>query len=115
MYVPDWSVVCALADANDWAEKLGDSVGITIDTYHTWWDPNLLIEVARAGKNGKLIAFHVSDWLVPTNDLLLDRGLPGKGVIDIAAIRQHMESAGFQGWVEVEKTSPNCSVKSDLL
>jgi sugar phosphate isomerase/epimerase len=49
-----------------------------------------------------LLTFHVSDWLVPTKDMLLDRGMMGEGVIDIPRIRRGMEAAGYQGAVEVE-------------
>jgi sugar phosphate isomerase/epimerase len=70
--------------------------------YHTWWDPELEQEILRAGKDNRILAAHVSDWLVPTKDVLLDRGLMGDGVIDIPKIRQWLESAGYQGRYEVE-------------
>jgi len=40
--------------------------------------------------------------LVPTTDLLLDRGMMGDGVIDIPRIRSWMEAAGYRGAHEVE-------------
>ena len=48
------------------------------------------------------MGFHVSDWLVPTRDLLLDRGMMGDGVIDLPLLRAAVERAGFDGMVEVE-------------
>jgi sugar phosphate isomerase/epimerase len=102
MYAPDWCLVSTLSDANDWSERLGAGTGVAVDAYHTWWDPNLEAEIKRAGKAGRLAAFHISDWLVPTTDLLLDRGLPGDGVIDLKAIAGWMKAAGYDGWVEVE-------------
>lgn len=102
MYTPDWSVVVSMKDANDWCDQLGEGIGIIVDMYHTWWDPTLEMEIQRAGKHNRIVAIHVSDWLVPTKDLLLDRGLMGDGVIDIPTIRQWLESAGFQGRYEVE-------------
>ena len=57
-------------------------------------------EIARAGKN--ILAYHVNDWLVPTSDLLLDRGMMGDGVIDLRAIRAMVERAGYRGHCEVE-------------
>jgi sugar phosphate isomerase/epimerase len=44
----------------------------------------------------------VSDWLVPTRDMLLDRGMMGDGVIDLPRIRGWMEDSGYTGPVEVE-------------
>jgi sugar phosphate isomerase/epimerase len=102
MYTPDWSVVVGIKDANDWCDQLGEGIGIVVDVYHTWWDPELEQEIQRAGKQNRILAAHVSDWLVPTKDVLLDRGLMGDGVIDIPKIRQWLESAGYQGSYEVE-------------
>jgi sugar phosphate isomerase/epimerase len=77
-------------------------LGVAVDVYHVWWDPELARDIARAGAGKRLFAFHVCDWLVPTRDLLLDRGMMGDGVIDIRAIRGAVEDAGYQGLVEVE-------------
>ena len=54
----------------------------------------------RAGD--ALLAYHVSDWLVPTEDLLTDRGMMGDGVIELPKIRRAVEQAGYSGLVEVE-------------
>ena len=102
MYTPDWSVVAGIRDANDWCDQLGEGIGIIVDVYHTWWDPNLESEIQRAGENNRIVSAHVCDWLVPTKDLLLDRGLMGDGIIDIPKIRTWLERAGYQGRYEVE-------------
>jgi sugar phosphate isomerase/epimerase len=96
------SVLTTLKLANDWCDalKADDVFGITLDAYVTWWDPELPGEIARAGK--RIRAFHVSDWLTDTQDLRLDRGMPGDGVIDLPAIRRMVEAAGYTGHVEVE-------------
>lgn len=96
------SVLTDLRLANDWCDALAaeDVFGIALDTYATWWDPQLAGEIARAGQ--RIRAFHVNDWLVDTCDLRLDRGMPGDGVIDIPAIRRMVEAAGYKGHVEVE-------------
>jgi sugar phosphate isomerase/epimerase len=44
----------------------------------------------------------VSDWLADTQDLRLDRGMMGDGVIDLPAMRRLVEAAGYTGYVEVE-------------
>jgi len=101
MYAGDRSAVNTLAQANDMAAQLAHShVGVTVDVYHLWWDPNLEAEIQRAA--GRILSFHVCDWRTPTRDLLNDRGLMGEGSIDIPAIRRWVEAAGFNGFVEVE-------------
>ncbi len=102
MYTADWSVISTLKDANDWCDRLGDGTGVAVDSYHTWWDPTVFDQIARAGLAGRLAAFHISDWLMETKSLLLDRGIPGEGVIDNDAFLQSMTNAGFDGWTEVE-------------
>lgn len=101
MYAADRSCVNTMAHANDLCDALGEGVGIAADIYHLWWDPDLEAEIKRAGKS-RILAFHICDWLVPTRDLLLDRGMMGDGVIDIAKIRQWVEGTGFEGYHEVE-------------
>ncbi|HEV3184233.1 MAG TPA: sugar phosphate isomerase/epimerase family protein [Xanthobacteraceae bacterium] len=96
------SVLTTLKLANDWCDALGaeDAFGIALDAYVTWWDPELPAQIARAGN--RIRAFHVSDWLVDTQDLRVDRGMPGDGVIDLPAIRRMVEAAGYTGHVEIE-------------
>lgn len=101
MYAADRACVNTLAHANDLCDELGEGLGVAVDVYHVWWDPNVATEIARAGKD-RILAFHVCDWLVPTTDLLLDRGMMGDGVIDIPAIRAMVEATGFDGLYEVE-------------
>jgi sugar phosphate isomerase/epimerase len=77
------------------------ALGVALDVYHIWWDPELKPQIARAGKD-RLLAFHVCDWLVPTRDILNDRGMMGDGVIDIKSIRADVEAQGFAGYSEIE-------------
>ena len=100
MYAADRGCVSTLAEANDLCDALGDGLGVAIDTYHVWWDPNLAREIARAG--ARIISHHICDWLVPTRHLLTDRGMMGDGVIDFPAIRRMIEAAGYTGIQEVE-------------
>jgi sugar phosphate isomerase/epimerase len=100
MFAADRACVNTLAQANDLCEELGEGTGVAVDTYHLWWDPDLPREIKRAGKN--IVAYHVNDWLVPTRDLLLDRGMMGDGVIDLRAIRGMVEATGYRGHCEVE-------------
>lgn len=98
MFAADRSVITTLAEANALAAQL--DVGIVIDTFHVWWDPDLYPQIARA--SGRIAGFHVSDWLVPLPDVLLGRGMMGDGVIELRRIREAVESAGYAGPVEVE-------------
>lgn len=105
MYAADRACVNTMEQALDLCDELDPSrsgaLGVACDVYHVWWDPKLQSQIARAGRE-RLLAFHVCDWLVPTTDLLLDRGMMGDGVIDIPRIRAWVEAAGFDGYSEVE-------------
>ena len=103
MYADTRSAINTLAQANDMAEVLNSQwVGVAVDVYHLWWDPNLEKEIKRCGKNNNLFAFHICDWKSPTTDMLNDRGLMGEGCIPIREIKQWAEQAGFNGFNEVE-------------
>lgn len=103
MTCADRSVLSTTAQALDLCDALGQGMGVALDCYHIWWDPDVQAQIARAGT--RIAAFHACDWLVPTTDLVLDRGMPGDGVIDIAALRGMVERAGYQGFTEVELLS----------
>ena len=105
MYAADRACVNTIDQALDICESLGETVGVAIDVYHVWWDPNLSQAIARAGRMKRIFAHHICDWLVPTSDMLLDRGMMGDGVIDIPAYRRAVEAQGFDGFIEVELLS----------
>jgi sugar phosphate isomerase/epimerase len=101
MYAAERSVVVTLAQANELARPYRpDQVGVVVDVFHVWWDPDLYNQINRS--SGRILGFHVSDWIVPTPDLLMGRGMMGDGVIEIRRIRQAVEAAGYQGPIEVE-------------
>jgi sugar phosphate isomerase/epimerase len=104
-YAADRACINTIAQALDICARLDPSdtgaLGVALDTYHIWWDPSLAAGIKRAGRS-RLLAFHVCDWLVPTRDLLNDRGMMGDGVIDIPGIRAMVEAEGFAGYCEVE-------------
>lgn len=103
MYADARSALNTLRQANDLCERLSHpSLGVAVDVYHLWWDPELEAQIVRCGKLGKIFAFHVCDWRTPTVDFLNDRGLMGEGRIDIPLIRSWVERAGFKGFAEVE-------------
>jgi sugar phosphate isomerase/epimerase len=106
MYAADRGCVTTLKEMLDIVDALGNDgahnggLGIAVDTYHVWWDPELAAQLARAGK--RIIAHHICDWLVPTRHMLNDRGMMGDGVIDFRAFRRIVEAAGYHGIQEVE-------------
>jgi sugar phosphate isomerase/epimerase len=104
-YAADRACVNTTKQALDICDRLdprrSGTLGVALDVYHIWWDPDLLPQIARAGKD-RLLAFHVCDWLVPTKDLLNDRGMMGDGVIDIRSVRSAVEAQGFCGYSEIE-------------
>jgi sugar phosphate isomerase/epimerase len=101
MFTADRSVVVTLGQANDLAADFDPrTVGVVVDVYHVWWDPNLYGEVERAA--GRILGYHVSDWLVPTPELIAGRGIMGDGVIQLRGIRAAVEQSGYDGPIEVE-------------
>ncbi|MEJ8853756.1 sugar phosphate isomerase/epimerase family protein [Variovorax robiniae] len=76
-------------------------LGVALDIYHVWWDPKLEQQTARAGKQ-RLLAYHLCDWRTPTRDLLTDRAMMGDGVVELKKVRGWVETAGFEGFCEVE-------------
>lgn len=107
VYAADRSCLSLLSEALDMCDAIEAAgadpwLGACLDVYHIWWDPNLARDIARAGKSRRIFGFHVCDWLVPTDDVLNDRGMMGDGVIDVPGIRRVVEDAGYDGFVEVE-------------
>jgi sugar phosphate isomerase/epimerase len=105
MQAADRACINTLEQALDICDALEPSrsgaLGVALDVYHTWWDPKLAAQIARAGRE-RLLAYHVCDWLVPTRDLVNDRGMMGDGIIELKKIRSLLERAGYAGYVEVE-------------
>lgn len=101
MYAADRACVNTIDQALDICDRLGPGIGVAADAYHIWWDPGLHVALDRCGRD-RLLAYHICDWLVPTTDMLNDRGMMGDGVIDLPAIRQKVEGLGFDGLNEIE-------------
>ncbi len=105
MQAADRACINTLGQALDVCDALDPghtgALGVAVDVYHVWWDPQLAAQVARAGKT-RLLAHHICDWLVPTTDLAFDRGMMGDGIIDLPSIRALVDGAGYTGFSEVE-------------
>jgi len=101
MFCADRSVIVSLTQALDVAERFpAETVGVVIDTYHLWWDPEVWDQIQRAGD--RIFSYQVCDWLDPLPDLLMGRGMMGDGVIDFPRFTAAVEAAGYSGPIEVE-------------
>lgn len=102
IYCADRGVLSTLGQALDIAERFpATQVGVVVDSFHVWWDPDVLSQIARAG--GRICGFQVCDWITPLPpDALLSRGMMGDGHIDFGALRRAVDAAGYQGDIEVE-------------
>jgi sugar phosphate isomerase/epimerase len=106
MYAADRSVVNTIGQALALCRSIAPDdpamLGLAIDVYHCWWDPDLAGSIARAGQGGRILGYHVCDWLPDMQDMLMDRGMMGDGVVDLRGFRRLIEQAGYRGMVEVE-------------
>ncbi|GAA1449123.1 sugar phosphate isomerase/epimerase family protein [Leifsonia poae] len=104
MYAADRAVLSTLGQALDLAEQFPvESVGVVVDTFHVWWDPQVLEQIARAGAGGRIASYQVCDWVTPlAADVLLARGMMGDGHIDFGSLTRAVADAGYTGDVEVE-------------
>jgi len=100
-FAAERSCITTLGEARKLAAKFdAATVGVIADVYHIWWDPDLYAELAAAGD--RVLGFHVSDWLVPAQNVLMNRGMMGDGVIEVRRIRDAVDRIGYDGPVEVE-------------
>lgn len=104
MYASDRCVVSTLTQALDLAERFpAHQVGVTVDTYHIWWDDNAPAQIARAGAGGRIHTFQLADWTTPLPEGVLNgRGQVGDGAIDMREWQGYVEAAGYTGAIEVE-------------
>lgn len=102
MFCSDRGVVSTLGQALDLALPFpAEQVGVVVDTYHVWWDPQVFAEIMRC--TGRIASVQASDWITPLPaGALLGRGHVGDGCIDVRRIVDACYSAGFDGFCEVE-------------
>jgi sugar phosphate isomerase/epimerase len=104
LYASDRCVVSTLTQALDLAERFpAHQVGVTVDTYHIWWDDQAPAQIARAGAAGRIHTFQLADWTTPLPEGVLNgRGQIGDGAIDMREWQGYVEAAGYTGAIEVE-------------
>ena len=104
MYAADRALISTLGQALDLAAPFDTKdVGVAVDTFHVWWDPELKAQIERAGREDRIASYQVCDFNMPiAADPLLSRGYMGDGVIDFATIGTWVRDAGYTGDIEVE-------------
>ena len=104
MYCSDRCVVSTLKQALDLAAPYPpEAVGVVVDTYHLWWDDEVWAQIARAGREQRIACFQAADLVTPLPaGVLLGRGLPGTGCVELRRFREAVDAAGYTGPVEVE-------------
>ncbi|MCK2025136.1 sugar phosphate isomerase/epimerase [Microbacterium sp. SSW1-47] len=104
LYASDRAVVSTLGQALDIAADFDPAVvGVAVDTFHIWWDPQVLDQIARAGREGRIATYQVCDWKTPlAADPLLSRHYPGEGVIDFGVLTRAVRATGYDRDIEVE-------------
>lgn len=104
LYASDRAVVSTLGQALDIAADFDPAVvGVAVDTFHVWWDPQVLDQIARAGREDRIATYQVCDWKTPlAADPLLSRHYPGEGVIDFGVLTRAVRATGYDRDIEVE-------------
>ncbi|MEU4626135.1 sugar phosphate isomerase/epimerase family protein [Actinoplanes sp. NPDC023801] len=102
MYAADRCVINTWDQAMAIAEQHpAGQVGVTVDTYHLWWDDTVLPKIEAAGD--RIAIYQLADWITPLPaGVLTGRGLPGDGCVDMRAFHTAVEKAGYTGPIEVE-------------
>lgn len=102
IYAADRGVVSTLAQALDLAAPFDPAdVGVVVDAFHLWWEPDLLETIAAAGP--RIASYQVGDWITPLPpDALLSRGMMGDGHIDFETLTRAVVASGYTGDIEVE-------------
>ena len=99
MYCADRCVLSTLHQALEWTAPFDPAtVGVCVDTFHVWWDPDVLTAIGAVAAAGRLATYQVCDFLLPIPaDALLARGMMGDGVIDFQPITRAVAAAGYTG------------------
>jgi len=103
MYADTRSAINTMRQANELAESFNTPwLGVALDVYHVWWDPDLEQQIYRCAMHDNLYAVHLCDWKSPTVDMLNDRGIMGEGVIEIQRIIDWIKKVEYDGFYEIE-------------
>ena len=93
------SFVNSIADAVELLDEAGvDDVGLLLDLYHVWDDPDVWDFVGRASY--RIAGVHVADW--PAEPSRMDRVLPGEGISRAKELVDALTLSGWDGMLDVE-------------
>jgi len=73
------------------------AVGVLLDTYHLWDDPDVLPWIEANAS--RVVGVHVADWPTPDRG---DRVLPGEGICHVRELVAALAAAGWDGALDVE-------------
>lgn len=106
MYCGDRSVVVTVGQALGIAQSVAadPGVGVVVDSYHLWWDPEL--EHTLTDASDRILGLQLADWISAPPDPLDGRGMLGDGSIDLGRFCALVDAAGYEGLVEVEIFNP---------
>ncbi len=105
VYCADRSVVVTLDQALRLASSApAGQVGVMIDSYHVWWDPEL--DTALSAARDRVLGLQLADWIAPPPDPLNGRGMLGEGSIDLRGFCRAIDTTGYRGPIEVEIFNP---------
>jgi sugar phosphate isomerase/epimerase len=104
--IEDWSLINTIGDAAALIDEAGEAgtIGIQFDVWHLWNTPDLYDEIEREAH--RFAGVHVNDRREPTRGWA-DRTLPGEGSADVPTILGALDSAGWQGYYDLEVFSDN--------
>jgi sugar phosphate isomerase/epimerase len=104
-YGPDRAIVLTLRHGLDIVEAVDHpNVGVVVDTYHQWWEHDLVDQLKRGVAGGKIFIVQVSDWPVAwAREKPLTRCMMGEGCIDFDLFSEGL--AGYKGWFDMEVLS----------
>lgn len=102
MDITTWSMVRTINQALDIIEEIDrPHFGLMLDLYNTWWDPQVVDGIRRAGAAGRIKGVHMADWRNPTRSFT-DRTIPGRGIIPLERLIGEVEATGWTGPYDVE-------------
>lgn len=105
------TLVTSLPETLDLVDAVGRSnVKVIIDAWHYWDVPDGLRDLRENADC--VVGVQLNDWREPTRSWC-DRVLPGDGSIDLRSLLRSLDSAGFEGWYDVEVFSDNGLFGSD--
>jgi sugar phosphate isomerase/epimerase len=76
-------------------------VGVVVDTYHQWWEPDLPEQLQRGVSGERIFLVQVSDWSPERARAKPFSRVPmGDGCIDFDLFAEGLQ--GYDGWYDLE-------------